>query len=161
MSHLKNISDIIENYLKEILDLSAAQHIDVRRNELAERFQCVPSQVNYVINTRFTLDKGFLIESKRGGGGYIRIVKVLFHDQADLLDQVVALIGEQISASRAEDLLIRLFEERIITERELKMMVNVVNRATLEIIELPYRDQLRARLLVAMIKTLRYQSELS
>ena len=70
----ENISDIIETYLKTILAQEAA--VEIRRAEIARRFNCVPSQINYVIKTRFTPARGYIVESKRGGGGYIRIVKV-------------------------------------------------------------------------------------
>ncbi len=72
---MRNISDIIEQYLKQVIDLSNNNVIEIKRNEIADRFECVPSQINYVINTRFTLERGFVVESKRGGGGYIRIIK--------------------------------------------------------------------------------------
>ena len=69
---MKNISDIIENYLKQIMKMNESEVVEIKRNEIADKFQCVPSQINYVINTRFTIEKGYVIESKRGGGGYIR-----------------------------------------------------------------------------------------
>ena len=65
---MRNISDIIEQYLKQVIDLSNNNVIEIKRNEIADRFECVPSQINYVINTRFTLERGFVVESKRGGG---------------------------------------------------------------------------------------------
>lgn len=64
---MRNISDIIEQYLKQVIDLSNNNVIEIKRNEIADRFDCVPSQINYVINTRFTLERGFVVESKRGG----------------------------------------------------------------------------------------------
>ena len=70
----RNMSDIIESYLKRFL--SESEQIEIKRSDIAERFDCVPSQVNYVINTRFTQAHGYQVESKRGGGGYIRIVKI-------------------------------------------------------------------------------------
>lgn len=73
---MRNISDIIEEYLKEIMQRNDKQIIEIKRSEIADQFECVPSQINYVINTRFTLEKGYLVESKRGGGGYIRISRV-------------------------------------------------------------------------------------
>lgn len=152
---MKNISDIIEQYLKEALLLNELKQLDLRRSEIAEQFQCVPSQVNYVINTRFTLDKGFLVESKRGGGGYIRIVKVHAHDQADILEQVENLVGKYISQARAEDLIIRLYEEKIITQREMKIMMSVMDRNLLSF-EIEIRDELRADILRRMIQTLKY-----
>ena len=54
--------------------------LKLKRSEIADKFQCVPSQINYVINTRFTIERGYIVESKRGGGGYIRIMKVQSHD---------------------------------------------------------------------------------
>lgn len=72
MNH-HNTSDLIEAYLKKILEDS--ETIEIRRAEMANLFNCVPSQINYVINTRFTIQRGYTVESKRGGGGYIRIEK--------------------------------------------------------------------------------------
>ncbi len=156
---MKNISDIIESYLKEALRMNNLEHLDVRRSEIAEQFQCVPSQVNYVINTRFTLDKGFLIESKRGGGGYIRIVKVKAHDRFDLIAQVEALIGNRITQSRAESLIVRLYEEQVISRNEMRLMASAVNANVLAFSDLTIRDELRARILLAMIQTIRYSLE--
>ncbi|MCC5714945.1 CtsR family transcriptional regulator, partial [Klebsiella pneumoniae] len=70
---MRNISDLIEQYLKTTLMRSGNELLEIKRSELAKQFQCVPSQINYVISTRFTLEKGYIVESKRGGGGYIRI----------------------------------------------------------------------------------------
>ena len=72
---MRNISDIIEEYLKQVLEKSEEEIVEIKRSEIANKFQCVPSQINYVINTRFTLERGYIVESKRGGGGFIRIIK--------------------------------------------------------------------------------------
>ncbi|MDO3655591.1 CtsR family transcriptional regulator, partial [Bacillus subtilis] len=84
----QNISDIIEQYLKEVLDQNGREILEIKRNEIADKFQCVPSQINYVINTRFTSERGYIVESKRGGGGYIRIIKVKMNDEVDLLNNI-------------------------------------------------------------------------
>src|SRR5690606_27448512 len=105
-----NITEVIEQYLKDILRNSPDEVVEIKRSELAKQFQCVPSQINYVISTRFTLEKGYLVESKRGGGGYIRIMKVKAHDDAHLIDQMLELIGNRISQSVATDLVTRLYE---------------------------------------------------
>ncbi|RST71875.1 CtsR family transcriptional regulator [Siminovitchia acidinfaciens] len=152
---MRNISDVIENYLKKVLELSESEIVEIKRNEVADKFQCVPSQINYVINTRFTMERGYMVESKRGGGGYIRISKVKLHNQAHLIDQLKVLIGQKISQSRAEDVIVRLLEEGIIAEREAKIMLNVIDRSVLYI-DLPDRDELRARMLIAMLRTLKY-----
>ena len=81
---MRNISDIIERYLKGILHESPEGLIEIQRNDLADQFSCVPSQINYVISTRFTLEKGYLVESKRGGGGYVRIQRIELPAQSAL-----------------------------------------------------------------------------
>ena len=153
---MRNISDIIENYLKNVLELSESEIVEIKRSEIADKFQCVPSQINYVINTRFTIERGYLVESKRGGGGYIRIMKVKAHDQVHLIDQLVALITQTISQNTAADIVFRLVEEDIISEREAKIMLSVMDRSVI-MVDLPERDVLRGRMLRAMLDTLKYE----
>lgn len=92
--HNQNMSDIIEAYLKKVLGQD--EQVEIRRSEMADRFNCVPSQINYVINTRFTVQQGYLVESKRGGGGYIRIIKVKLLDEVEMLDMMIDIIGSKI-----------------------------------------------------------------
>ncbi|RYI25454.1 CtsR family transcriptional regulator [Bacillus infantis] len=153
---MRNISDIIEKYLKEVLELSERESVEIKRSEVADKFQCVPSQINYVINTRFTIEKGYIVESKRGGGGYIRIMKVQSYDYADLIDQLLMLIQSRISQGSAESVILRLVEEEVITRREAKIMLSVIDRSVLYI-ELPFRDELRSRMLRAMLTSLKYK----
>ncbi|QOR66737.1 CtsR family transcriptional regulator [Cytobacillus suaedae] len=153
---MKNISDIIEQYLKQVLDRSDRDIVEIKRSEIAHRFECVPSQINYVINTRFTLERGYIVESKRGGGGYIRIMKVQSHDDAHLLKQLINLIDRRISQASAEDVISRLVEEGVLSGREAKIMLSVIDRSVL-FIELPYRDELRARMIKAMLTSLMYK----
>ncbi|WP_373312707.1 MULTISPECIES: CtsR family transcriptional regulator [Heyndrickxia] len=153
---MKNISDIIESYLKQVLEMNGSEIVEIKRSEIADKFQCVPSQINYVINTRFTIERGYVVESKRGGGGYIRIIKVKPHDQAQLIDHLLLLVKSRISQSNAEDVIIRLVEEEVISKREAKIMLSVMDRSVLYL-DLPERDQLRARMLTAMLMTLKYK----
>lgn len=153
---MRNISDIIEQYLKNVLDMSDRAIVEIKRSEIADKFECVPSQINYVINTRFTLERGYLVESKRGGGGYIRIMKVTANDDSQLIEQLVRLIDRRISQTSAEDVILRLVEEEVISKREAKIMLSVIDRSVL-FIELPHRDELRARMLKAMLTTLMYR----
>ncbi|MBE7106483.1 transcriptional regulator CtsR [Bacillus cereus] len=153
---MRNISDIIEKYLKQVIDLSNNNVIEIKRNEVADRFDCVPSQINYVINTRFTLERGFVVESKRGGGGYIRIIKVKLHDDIDIIDQMLHMIDHSVAQGNAESMIIRLIEEGIITNREAKLMLSVLDRSVL-VMDVPSRDELRARILCAMLRTLKYK----
>ncbi|MGG0303294.1 transcriptional regulator CtsR [Bacillus albus] len=153
---MRNISDIIEKYLKQVIDLSNNNVIEIKRNEIADQFECVPSQINYVINTRFTLERGFVVESKRGGGGYIRIIKVKLHDDIDIIDQMLHMIDHSVAQGNAESMIIRLIEEGIITNREAKLMLSVLDRSVLSM-DVPSRDELRARILCAMLRTLKYK----
>src|SRR5699024_5635108 len=152
-----NISDVIEKYLKEILMQSDKNLIEIKRSELAKRFECVPSQINYVISTRFTAEKGYVVESKRGGGGYISISRVKVEDHAELIDQLMDLIKEGIDQVTAESIIIRLFEEKVISKREAKLMLSVIDKKTLSFRYAEDRDMIRARLLRAMLQSLRYK----
>lgn len=154
---MRNISDIIEAYLKDILTGSKENAVEIKRHEIAEKFQCVPSQINYVINTRFTVEKGYIVESKRGGGGYIRIIKIKISDKADLIDQVMNLINDKLSQSASESIILRLLDKKVITDREARLMLSVVDRATINV-DLPLRDELRANLLKGMLMTLKYEA---
>ncbi|AZV40827.1 CtsR family transcriptional regulator [Peribacillus asahii] len=153
---MRNISDIIEIYLKKILEMSQKDILEIKRSEIADKFQCVPSQINYVINTRFTIERGFLVESKRGGGGYIRIMKIKSQEHAHLIDQLISIIGSRVSQSTAEGIIDRLINEDIINHREAKIMMSVIDRSVIYI-DLPDRDELRARILTAMLTTLKYK----
>jgi transcriptional regulator of stress and heat shock response len=153
---MRNISDIIENYLKQVLEVSDSDLVEIKRSVIADKFQCVPSQINYVINTRFTIERGYMVESKRGGGGYIRIMKVQSDDHAHLIDQLLVLFVNRISQSSAEDVIFRLVGEEVINSREAKIMLSVIDRSVLYI-DLPYRDELRARMLKAMLTSLKYK----
>ncbi|MGN1399953.1 MAG: CtsR family transcriptional regulator [Bacillus sp. (in: firmicutes)] len=152
---MRNISDIIEDYLKQVLSSSEKEIVIIKRSEIADKFQCVPSQINYVINTRFTTEKGYVVESKRGGGGYIRITKVRFYEHAQLIDQLLNIIDTKVSQQIAENMVIRLVEEEVITEREAKLMMSAMDRTVIGL-ELPQRDELRARILKAMLTSLKF-----
>jgi transcriptional regulator CtsR len=148
---LRNISDIIEQHLKGILTQSPNGSVEIQRSELADLFQCVPSQINYVINTRFTVQKGYIVESKRGGGGYIRIRKVQIVSKARLQELLTEeLIGESISQSVGNAIVERLFEEGLVNVREATLMKIATSRNVLTL-DAELRDRLRANILKQMI----------
>lgn len=153
MIRLRNISDIIEHYIKQTLKSNSNGYIEIQRNELADQFQCVPSQINYVISTRFTFEKGYLVESKRGGGGYIRIRKLDLDSESPLFQTIMQLVGAQISQREAEGVIARLLDEKLITDREARMLQAAVHRDVLQLL-VPERDKLRANLLSAMLTTI-------
>jgi len=155
---VRNISDIIEGYLKQVLELGGEGHIEIKRSEIADKFQCVPSQINYVINTRFTAERGYLVESKRGGGGYIRILRVRANSQIDLIDDVLLQIEGGASQTVAEGVVYRLIDEQVISKREAKLMLAAVDRSTLDL-QLPLRDNIRAKILRAMLTTIKYEKQ--
>ena len=152
--HGQNMSDIIEAYIKKILN--AEEQIEIRRNEMADRFNCVPSQINYVINTRFTEQQGYAVESKRGGGGYIRIMKVKILDQAELLDKLIAIVGESINQKDAFAVTQNLYSRGIIPKREGNLMLSVLDKSLA-----PYtgehEERIRALLLRNFLNSLRFE----
>lgn len=147
---MRNISELIEQYLKQVLQDSPDGVIEIQRNDLADTFQCVPSQINYVISTRFTLEKGYIVESKRGGGGYIRIQKLQLSSHGDILDHIFRTIGEEIDQTAAEGLIYQMEERRQLSYREASLMRAAVSRDVLQL-KLPLRDEIRAKLLKAML----------
>lgn len=148
---MRNISDIIEHHLKHILQESPSGTIEIQRSVLADKFQCVPSQINYVINTRFTIERGYMVESKRGGGGYIRIQKIRIKGNAKMHELLVEeLIGDSITQGSSYSIIERLLDEGIITQREASLMKMATSRAVLNV-DTKLRDQLRANILKHMI----------
>lgn len=152
--HNQNMSDIIEAYLKKVLGQD--EQVEIRRSEMADRFNCVPSQINYVINTRFTVQQSYLVESKRGGGGYIRIIKVKLLDEAEMLDMMIDIIGNKISQKNAYSIIQRLFESEMLTKREANIMLSVMEKSLLNV-NGANENELRAKLLVAFLNNLKYE----
>ncbi len=146
---MPNIADVIEEYIKARLGRSSGGVIIFRRNELAERFRCVPSQINYVLSTRFTSSRGYIIETRRGGGGFIRVIRVSLAEAEDLFDIMKRKIGDQLSFPDALDLVRYLYEEDLITKREAHMIENVLEIAAPD--QNPEADQLRAAILKAVL----------
>ena len=97
--------------------------VEVQRSQLADTFQVVPSQINYVIKTRFTESRGYLVESKRGGGGYIRIGRIEFSNYHDMLRDLLYSVGEEVSIAIFEDVLRLLFEQDLVTRQEMNLLL--------------------------------------
>lgn len=146
---MASLCTLIEQYLKRELE-RAGGVLELQRSELAARFACAPSQINYVLETRFTPAAGYVIESRRGGRGFIRIVRLPVHSRRDLLALVHQWLGDMIDQDGAEALIARLEEEGVASAREAALMRAAVQRDTLAV-DLPWRDVVRARLLKAMI----------
>lgn len=147
---MRNISDLIEQYLKSVLQHSDSGMIEIQRSELAEQFECVPSQINYVISTRFTIEKGYIVESKRGGGGYIRIHKLDLTRHHNIYENIIQLVGEELTQEEAEGIIYQMENNGMISKKEANLMRSVITREALQL-KLPLRDQIRANLLKSML----------
>lgn len=156
---MRNISDVIEQYLKQVLKESQANAIEIKRQDIAQRFECAPSQINYVINTRFTVEKGYLVESKRGGGGYIRIRRVILHEKQDVLSSLMDIIHEhpRLNEQLVENVLIRLVEEQMMQEQEAQLIYHLLSDETLNL-QVDDRSYIRRQQLLALMKVLRYRN---
>jgi transcriptional regulator of stress and heat shock response len=146
------LSDTIEDFIKSLIGEYEGR-IELQRNELAQHFNCAPSQINYVLATRFTPDRGYVIESRRGGGGYIRVVRIHVDDSNDLMNLIITRIGETISERDASDVIYRLVEADIITEKEGILIGAAVSDKALNIPAM-IKDRLRANVMKQMILAL-------
>lgn len=145
---MAQLSDTIEQFIKELLEGDA--QVELRRNELAQHFGCAPSQINYVLATRFSVDHGYIIESRRGGGGYIRIVRMRERSPETLLSTILERIGNSISEENAVALISNLMERNIVTKNEARLMRAAVGRNALAL-PVSAKDVLRASVLSNMI----------
>lgn len=125
---------------------------------MAHLFNCVPSQINYVINTRFTIQRGYSVESKRGGGGYIRIAKVQISDSDQLLKQIAQFTGSELSEKDALTFVQKLYEEDVISKREGNLMLSVLGKSVLGKAG-PNEEYLRAQLMQSFLERLSYEEE--
>ena len=149
---MRLLSDAIESFIKNMLE-EESMSIELRRNELAEHFQCAPSQINYVLATRFTPDHGYVIESRRGGGGYIRIVRMQSSSREELLQALYQRVGVSISMQDAVRIIEHLKMEKIVTPEEADLMVAALSPQAVPL-PLSMKDALCAGTLRSMILAL-------
>ena len=147
------MSDIIEEFIKDLLE-GNDEFIEIKRNELAEHFHCVPSQINYVISTRFKPSQGYYVESKRGGGGNIKIRKIN-NDKSDYLMYIINNIGKEITSNDVDILLSDFLTYNIISEKEAKLLKVATSDNVLKL-DSKIKDEVRARILKNMLLNLEY-----
>lgn len=148
------LSDTIESFIKMLL-AQEEHEVELKRNELATYFNCAPSQINYVLATRFTPDHGYVIESRRGGGGYIRIVRVVEQPGQHLLYLINERIGDSLSEEACVRLISQLCEQRLVTADEGRLMCAAVGSQALAIpIPDGMKDAIRARTMKSMLTTI-------
>ena len=145
------LSDAIEQFIKTMLTQDE-QEVKLKRNELAQYFNCAPSQINYVLATRFTPDHGDMIESRRGGGGYIRIFRMEQDTSEQLLYLLHERVGETITALESEHLIAQLHERGFISRDEAALM-KAATCDTCFTLPVPatLKEALRARILKSML----------
>ncbi|NLM85599.1 MAG: CtsR family transcriptional regulator [Clostridiales bacterium] len=145
------LSDMIEEFIKELWDTEETQ-VELKRNELAEYFSCAPSQINYVLSTRFSPDHGYAVESFRGGGGFIRIIRLKEEDGKHLNYLVNERVGEAISAQEARILCLQLARQGRITKETADVMVAATSPQALCVpIPEALKDAIRAKTLRSML----------
>ena len=134
----------IEQFLLEQLKIEQREYIEIGRNELAEKFNCAPSQINYVLSTRFTPYKGYYIESRRGGSGYIKITKLEMTENQLINNILNETIKDSITLDKVKHILQGLTEEGVIEEREALLITHSLDDHALKSIDINDRNLVRA-----------------
>ena len=140
---MANISESIEQFI--IATMGDNDSVDISRNSLADYFSCAPSQINYVLDTRFTVDRGFVKESKRGGSGFIKISRLKnTDDNAYLNSLVIESIGDELSAKRMNQICDKLVSDQILSRTEQMMLETALSDDSLA---MPFtiKDKVRAK----------------
>ena len=145
------MSDIIEDFIKDLLN-DEQEEIEIQRNELAEHFNCVPSQINYVIATRFKPSQGYYVESKRGGGGHITIRKIS-NSKSEYLMHIIKNIGNELTANEVDVLISDFLSYNLISSKEAKLLKVATSDNVLSITK-DLKDQVRARIFKNMLLNL-------
>ena len=146
------ISDQIAKIIEEMLDSSGGT-AEVRRNDLASKLGCVPSQINYVITSRFTPERGYIIESRRGGGGFIRIVRARMTANEYLMHFFHA-VGDELDAGDAKAFVSNLFDHGIVTERERSLILSTLTGGALDRVPADQKNAVRADIMRHVLITL-------
>lgn len=143
------MSDLVAQTILEMLD-SQNGNAEIQRNELATNLGCVPSQINYVITSRFTPEQGYVVESRRGGGGYIRITRIKTDDKTMVM-HVVNSIGDSLDKMTAEVMLKNLYREQILDRKTANVMAVALSDRALKSAPQSIRDNLRADIFKNML----------
>ena len=149
------MSEQIARIIEQMLEENGGE-LELQRNKLAGSVGCVPSQINYVISSRFNSDRGYIVESRRGGGGYIKISKISFDGKTAVLMHALNAIGNHIDAQSARAILLALYDNGLMNDREFKIMLNAVSDSSLaKIVAGSGRDTVRADIMKNLVLTLK------
>lgn len=148
---MSGLSKQIEEFIKSMLEMAEDGTLEMQRSQIAKKFQCAPSQINYVLSTRFPSSSGYYVESKRGGGGFIKIIKITVDDPDELTTTILESIGDSITKTRADLLIEGLRNEGLITDREQKLMKAAASDRSLVFVSSEERKRLRAEMIKNML----------
>ncbi len=146
------MSDLVAQYILEMMETQNGI-AEIQRNELAGNLGCVPSQINYVITSRFTPEQGYIVESRRGGGGYIRISRVKM-DRGTALMHIINSVGNTLDKATAEAMINNMIARQMLEMQSAKIIASALSDRTLTHIEQEKRDLIRADLFKNMLLTL-------
>ena len=147
-----SISDIIEKFIKDLMEDSNT--VQIQRNELANLFNCAPSQINYVLTTRFSIEKGYEVQSKKGGGGYVKIDKITKLNQDQISHILHTKIDKEITYFKAKLVVKWLLDKNLINKRESKIILCAIDDKSLNLPIHGLNDIVRAKILKNMIEGL-------
>ena len=136
------ITDMIAAFIHESLEQTGGV-LELQRSDLAQKFNCVPSQINYVMSTRFSPERGYIVESRRGGNGYIRISRVRM-DRQTLLMHVINSVGDELDLPSARAILANLAESGAVSAEAARCLLSAVSDRALQTVPQAYRGVLRA-----------------
>jgi transcriptional regulator CtsR len=147
------LSDLITKEIIKMLNESEVNTAEIQRNEFANLMGCAPSQINYVLSSRFTPEHGYIIESRRGGGGYIRIKRVMLKSTSALM-HIINSIGDRIDALTTRIVIENCLQADLIDKKQADLMYAAVSNTVMQSVPPVLRDSLRAALLKQMLLTL-------
>lgn len=143
-----NLSNAIARMISDMLEEKS--EIEIQRNILAQDLGCVPSQINYVLSSRFTPERGYIVESRRGGGGFIKITRIAY-DKDTLLMKVVNSVGEAIDENTAEAHIMNLLYHELISKEQAKLMLAAVSDSVYKSLPATIREFIRANIFKQML----------
>lgn len=124
---MSSLSDKIEKYLRNLIRRYEGE-VEIKRNRLADDFDCAPSQINYVLDTRFTVERGYIIESRRGGGGFVRIIKVKLTSENEAIKNIIKQLERPLQPKEAKGIIKRLYENNLIKQRDRTLLEAAISK---------------------------------
>lgn len=128
---MSSLSDKIENHLRKLIKRYEGE-VEIKRNRLADDFNCAPSQINYVLDTRFTVERGYIIESRRGGGGFVRIIKVKLNSKNDAIKNIIKQLEGPLQPKEAKGIVKRLFDNNLISQRDRIILEAAISKKSID-----------------------------